>query len=340
MKKYKQQRMLIIIALLVFIVSILGGTMLALFAQPSSARTESTRPIERSEGSDTEGTAAPVKTEWGSTVVQDGTVWKYNRKLKTILFMGVDNAPSHLKSELNANGGRADTILLFVLNDEDKSIQVIEISRETMADVDVYDQYRNFLYSGEMQLTLQYSVGDSPARSCQLMKRKVSEILNNVRIDNHIALTMDGIGDIVDAMGGIPLTLEDDWTQLDPSYTKGSTITLDKYNAEGFVRYRDLNSTGSNDARMERHNWLLHQVFQQLTQCSSSKIDSILESAGKYIEMDIDVATIKKLRDYQVLPTFLKLPGETVAGAEHDEYWLDYTALEQMILEQFYIRES
>lgn len=275
----------------------------------------------------------------GRTIEQDGVTWRYNTRLRTVLFMGVDTRAGAENKIGIGNNGRSDTLLLFVINPDEERIQLITISRDTMTKVDVYDRDRNFLFSGKMQLTMQYSFGDSAARSCQLVKSKISHLLYDLPINYHCSLTMDGILAASDLLGGIKLTLEDDWTDIDPTYTAGSTITLKGEQLERFLRYRDTDVSGSNDVRMARHGWFIRQMFSQMGTVGSAGVEMLLDKLDPYLETDMDADTIKQLTSYHLSDEILKIPGQTVQGKAHDEYYIDEEACKQMILDVFYIPE-
>lgn len=276
----------------------------------------------------------------GRTIEQDGVTWRYNTRLRTVLFMGVDTRAGAENKIGIGNNGRSDTLLLFVIDPDEERIQLITISRDTMTKVDVYDRDRNYLFSGKMQVTMQYSFGDSAARSCQLVKSKISDLLYDLPINYHCSLTLDGILAASDLLGGIKLTLEDDWTDIDPTYTAGSTITLKGEQLERFLRYRDIQVSGSNDVRMSRHGWFIRQLFSQMGTVGSAGVEMLLDKLDPYLETDLDADTIKQLTSYHLSDEILKVPGETIRGKAHDEYYVDEEACKQMILDVFYIPEQ
>lgn len=276
----------------------------------------------------------------GRTIEQDGVTWRYNTRLRTVLFMGVDTRAGAENKIGIGNNGRSDTLLLFVIDPDHESVQLITISRDTMTKVDVYDRDRNYLFSGKMQVTMQYSFGDSAARSCQLVKSKISDLLYDLPINYHCSLTLDGILAASDLLGGIKLTLEDDWTDIDPTYTAGSTITLKGEQLERFLRYRDTDVSGSNDVRMSRHGWFIRQLFSQMGTVGSAGVEMLLDKLDPYLETDLDADTIKQLTSYHLSDEILKVPGETIRGKAHDEYYVDEEACKQMILDVFYIPEQ
>ena len=71
-------------------------------------------------------------------------------------------------------------------------------------------------------------------------------------IDFYVAMNMDGISELNDLAGGVTVTLEDDFSSIDPAMTKGTTLTLHGDQAETFVRSRMTVGDGTNASRMER----------------------------------------------------------------------------------------
>ena len=45
-------------------------------------------------------------------------------------------------------------------------------------------------------------------------------------IDFYVAMNMDGISELNDLAGGVTVTLEDDFSSIDPAMTKGTTLPL------------------------------------------------------------------------------------------------------------------
>lgn len=73
-------------------------------------------------------------------------------------------------------------------------------------------------------------------------------------IDFYVAMNMDGISELNDLAGGVTVTLEDDFSSIDPAMTKGTTLTLHGDQAETFVRSRMTVGDGTNASRMERQS--------------------------------------------------------------------------------------
>lgn len=270
------------------------------------------------------------------SITYQGKKYEPNTRIDTVLFLGIDNSDQSREGIGIDEGGRSDTIVLFALDNENKTITPLEISRDTIVDVDVYDNDGNYLTSGPRQITMQYSYGASTKEACNLSKEKISDLLCRTRIDGVISLTMDGIEPIVDSIGGVTLQLLTDETDLDPSYTEGSIIHLDGKAARDFVHTRDVTTRGSNNGRMSRQTQFMMALFNTVRGKGGSVVDTMEEAAGDYLYEDIDADTMKAFTEYSYSGDVKLLPGENVEGQLHDEFYVDENKLTELVLELFY----
>lgn len=318
----------------VVIVAVIGG----LIAAKVSANKSRYVPEAQTGGEEDQ-------SEWGTRLNYKGKSYRKNENIKTILFVGVDQYSEGQWDDYDnaaqgviGNSGRADTIILFVLNDETQTTKMILISRDTMTEVDVYDKTGNYAFSTQNHLNMQYSYGDSPSKSLFLMKRTVGDLMYGIRIDGALSLTMDGISKIVDLLGGIPLTMAEDYSYIDERYTEGATVTLDGKEMEHFIRYRDTDAFASNEKRIARQSWLIGEVFQYLKKTGlMTFIEDIMDKDPDYIEADIDGELLKKLSKYQIESEKYRLPGENVQGEQYDEFHVDEEALQDLIVSLLYV---
>ena len=333
-KKKNKVKPLVVLAIVVVVaIAIVGVTLAA--ANPNK---KDFSPKQ------TEGNTKPNEEDFGSRLVYNGKEYRRNPDISTLLFIGVDQESDEQWDQFEeaaegviGNSGRSDTIILFIMNDATKETQMLLVSRDTITDVDVYDQKGDFKYSGPMQITLQYAFGDSPTKSLFLTKRTVGELLYNIRIDGALSLTMDGIRDVVDRLGGITLTMPEDYSYIDERYTEGATVTLNGTEMEHFIRYRG-DETGSNEARVARQSWLIGAVFKELkAKGAMTFIQEIIDSHPEYITSDCDAELLKTLSRYQMTDEKYKVPGEVVAGDLHDEFYVDEEALKELIINLLYV---
>lgn len=270
-------------------------------------------------------------------VSYQGKKYSYNEDLKTILFLGVDKRDEVQVQTYTGRGGQSDCILLLVMNKKEKTTTLLQVSRDSMVDLKIYDSAGEVLTTQRGQLALQYAYGDGAEKSCRLTRDAVSNLLYGIPINGYISLNLDGIVAIVDALGGVDITFKEDYTALDPSWTKGESVTLNGTQAERFVRYRDTKVTGSNNSRMERQSQFLWALFTQMKKEGNATLyDTLLNAGSPYMVSDLTAEEMKTLSDYQLNETIEKVPGEVQAGEEHDEYIVDDEKLYELLLKVFY----
>lgn len=274
------------------------------------------------------------------TITYNGQTYVYNQDLKNILFLGVDKEADSTVGETVGRNGQADCILLLIMNQKTQETTVLQISRDAMTDIEIYGITGSYLTTERRQLALQYAFGESDARSCWLMKQAVSNLLYSVPIRSTMALSVDGIGEITEAMGGVTLTVPDDYTSIDASFAEGATVTLQGELAEKYVRYRDITVTGSNNDRIERQNQFLQALVRQLQKLDSSAFQQILDTAESYLTTDLSAEELQNLRDYTMAEEIKEVPGTAAPGPEHEEFTVDEQQLYELILELFYIPEE
>ena len=273
------------------------------------------------------------------TITYKGERYKYNTDLKTILFMGVDKTEKVKEQEYAGRGGQSDVLMLFVLDTNKQQTQILQISRDSMAQVDVYDMDGEYLTTDTMQIATQYAYGDGAKKSCLLTKETVSELLYGIPIQSYISLNIDGIAVISEAMGGIRITVPEDYTWIDPSFEKGAEVVLKGAQAEAYVRSRDTSVTGSNNNRMERQNQVVEAVAVQLPERAKEDPNlymKLFSSAEQYMVSDLSTSELEKLSTYESYLEIEQVPGEVKAGDLHDEFYVNDEELYDLLIKLFY----
>ena len=117
--------------------------------------------------------------------------------------------------------------------------------------------------------------------------KAVSELLHNQYIDEYTALSQDAIKVINNAVGGVTVKIEDDFSDSDKSLKKGKTIKLSDDQAQHYVHDRMNVGDGSNECRMRRQN----EYMKGLKELVSKRTD-------KNPEFSLDV--YRDLHDYMI----------------------------------------
>ena len=182
-------------------------------------------------------------------------------RLETLLFIGTDSNRSYADLRKDMEGGyppfynhiQSDVLVLFVFDNDRKTVTPIQINRDTMFDVPWTDVLGRYGGTTKKQVALSYNSGSGLEDSCENTRLTVSSLLFGAPVDHYAAFTMNGINTLNDLVGGVIVDIVDDLTPADPALVKGTTVTLTGSQAEKFLRSRMILADDTNLSRMRRH---------------------------------------------------------------------------------------
>jgi len=333
MRNNRSKIITILLAASCIVIAVIIGFLLS----KSKRNTDSTSAGSSADTSASSAESGETDTDYRHITYQ-GKKYTYNSSLKTILFLGIDKTGNMISQDYPGYGGQADTILALILNQDDRTLKILGIPRDTMTTIDIYDQNNHWYASETAQITLQYAYGDGASRSCWLMKNTVSRLLLSMPVSASVSLNMDGLDTIIDKIGGVTITMPEDYTYIDPSYVSGASITLGGKEAEAFVRYRDTSVSGSSLPRLERQSVFVKAFLAQLKKdnYSTSQLNQMIDLTGNYMYTDMDAESLKSLFSYTIAGDVITLPGEMTQGETYDEYHVSKDALQSEIIQLFY----
>lgn len=284
-----------------------------------------------------------LRYQYDNIVEFGGVRYRQRKQITTILLLGVDRDSDQEDREGVFNGGMADFQRLIVVDDEKKQVCQIQIDRDTMTPVTILGPLGDELGEAVRQICVAHSYGDGGEKSIEYARRAVSKFLLNAPVDYCISLRMDGISVLNDLVGGVTVTLEDDFTALDPSMTKGATVTLHGDQAEAFVRRRRDISGGTNEARMKRQQQYIGKLSAELNRRFSldkNYVGEVYDALGDYMFTDMSrglmINEVWRARKY-LRREIIEIPGtHTVNEKNNMEFLADEGALRDIVLELFY----
>lgn len=187
--------------------------------------------------------------------------WTYRkRELTNLLLIGVDWAEMDSPAASGRYAGQADFLLLLTFDKKNRTISTLQIDRDTMTDIRVYGPFGEYTGIRETQICLSHAYGATAAENCENTVWAASRLLGNIPVDGYLALDMSAITALNDALGGVTVTLEEDFSALDPQMVRGATIALQGKQAETFVRGRTGVGDGTNAARMKRQKAFMQKA--------------------------------------------------------------------------------
>lgn len=282
------------------------------------------------------------QAEHGVTVKREvhykGNIEKLRRQLRTVLFIGIDGEdeiPHYGEDDLIPfiNYQQADFLVLMVIDDINRKIELIQINRDTMTSVPwlgVTGEVGGYVYE---QIALSHNFGSGLKDSCINTCNAVSRFLFNAPIDHYVMLSMGAVPVLNDSIGGVNVTIEDDLSSIDPTFIPGNTVTLVGDKALAFVRARMSVGDGTNISRMRRQRAYMNGYIAQARAAFEADAEILfdtVEHLGRYMLTDMSTEALAALTNS--ISTYEKEPvyspaGEAIVGEEFMEFYPDMDSM-------------
>lgn len=268
--------------------------------------------------------------------------WYVERNLETVLVMGVDDAEGLIENNSYNNNHQTDFLMLFLHDVDTGRSAAIHINRDTMTDITTLGVTGQKTGTRRAQLALAYNYGSGDHVSSNNVVEAVERLLYGMQVDHYITLAMDAVPIINDWAGGVTVEVLDDFTGIDAAMVKGQLIRLQGQQALTYVRMRKDLDDSSNLHRMERQRQYATQwvtsAQRKLTN-SESVADLVMQLSGNYrssCTAEELYGFAQNLSANPSVPAY-ELKGEAIKGEEHIEFYADEQALQQLVLELFYV---
>lgn len=260
-----------------------------------------------------------------------------------ILLLGIKTNISDLKTgetqlkekgynaEVDSLDGLSDTMMLIRFDPESKRIVVLGIPRDTRIERDGRVEKIN---------AVDHESGTATAA------REISKLLGGVGVDRYIRMNNMGVVKLIDALGGVTLTVPKDIKYQDDSQhfyinLKAGRQHLDGQKLIGFLRFR--NDANGDIGRMQRQQLaikaLTEQVVNPMTVARIPQLFSIIQS---HIDTNLTVEEILALGGFSMHTgkskmQMLMLPGDYNGDGKHSvSYWLpDEKGIQNMVARYF-----
>ena len=280
-----------------------------------------------------------IKTK---TITRDGVKYYPRQDINVILVMGINQKGPVTASEKINEAGPADFVGLVVVDEKNETWTVLNLNRDTMVDMPALDENGKTAGTVNCQLALAHAYGTGMQDSCENTVKAVSNFLGGVNIDYYVSMNLDAIGMLNDAVGGVTVTVRDDFSAVDPTIGMG-TITLRGDQARSFVQTRWLVGDELNLSRIERQrdymDSFIRSFKETMEKSDAGFVLNTYNDVAPYLLSDLPVSTltgmIERYIDYP-MTGIVSLEGENVLGDELYEFYADKEALEDLCLEIFY----
>ncbi len=276
----------------------------------------------------------------------DSVEYKLNENIETVLVMGLDKFSDEVDSSSYDNDQQADFLMLFVLDNQNKTCKAIHINRDTMVEMDVLGVAGQKVGTTTQQIALSHTYGNGQNVSCRNTTKAVSNLLDGIDVTHYMSVTMDAVPVFNDLVGGVTVEVLDDFTGIDDTLVKGEKVTLMGDKALTYVRnrYGLENSTNSNRMiRQKQYIEELYRITREKTKSDENFVLTAWQELSQYAVSDCyeqDLLRIyEKISGYEYLGT-VNIEGKSLVGESFMEFYPDEEKLEKLVLEMFYISEE
>lgn len=218
------------------------------------------------------------------------------KKPFSILLMGVDTGSNERKSKWEGN---SDSMILVTINPETKETTMTSLERDIL--IKLSGPKSNDMTGVEAKLNAAYAAGGT-----KMAMMTIQDLLD-IKIDNYMQINMQGLVDLVDAVGGITVTNKFDFPisieEHEPEYTATVQPGTHKVNGEQALVYSRMryDDPEGDYGRQKRQREVITKVVKKVLALDSvASYKKILSAISNNMQTDIEISskTIPSLLGY------------------------------------------
>ena len=284
-------------------------------------------------------------------VIYNHKKYSYNSGIINLLVLGIDDMDVVKEKEGLYNGGQSDAIYMLSLDTVNKKFWLVQVPRDAVALIDVYDENGEITDVIEAQITIQHGVGNGLEESNYRSAKAISRMFYGLPIHSTTSANMGGVIAVNDAIGGV--TVQSLYTFSTSGYSKkvetfveGETYHLMGMSAYNYVHFRDVTRMNTSSERLARQKQYLNNFFDSAWSTlahNPTKIIDIYNTAMDYIITDLSTSEMVTLVSEAAECSFggiYTLEGKVRDGqqaGESEHYDLDQDKLKEYLINNYYI---
>ncbi|MRI82036.1 hypothetical protein GIY11_08470 [Aerococcaceae bacterium DSM 109653] len=234
-----------------------------------------------------------------------------------VLLIGTDGSVE--RTENNGDVNRSDTLILVSLNPQTKSTKLLSIPRDAMTlidGVDTPDKINHAYAFGGAQLTIE----------------TVQDFLD-VPIDYYAVINMDGLTELIDAIGGIEVTSPLTFEYRGTGFVEGETREVNGLKAMNFARMRYDDPEGE-VGRQNRQKIVIKAVIDKVLALDTlTTYPEILKVVASNVQTNVDLTNAVSIaQDYiPALENISSISFESLEDMYLDEIFYFYIPLNSRV---------
>ena len=281
------------------------------------------------------------ETQPSKTITRDGVDYFPRQDITTVLVLGIDRFGPVEDSGSYQNAGAADMAMVVLLDHAAEECRILQLNRDTMVEMPVLGPGGRQAGTAYAQLALAHTYGSGLEDSCENVRQTVSNFLYGIDLDYYVSMNMDAIPILNDGVGGVSVTVTEDFSQVDPTIQKGR-MTLRGDQSINFVRTRKGVGDQLNLTRIQRQRDYVNgfvDAFTAAREQDDHLITGLYSDVSSYLVSDLSVNALSGMIDrYSHYPIVevVSPEGRNVLGEEFYEFYPDEEKLDDLILRLFY----
>lgn len=198
----------------------------------------------------------------------------------SVLLLGIDTGDLGRTEQ-----GRSDTMMVATVNPQENKSTLVSIPRDTYVDIVGHDTQDKINHA--------YAFGGA-----SMSMDTVSEFLD-IPIDHYVSINMEGIKELVDAVGGVDVKNDLEFEQDGHTYNFGK-IHMNGEEALGYLRMRHEDPEGDYGRQKRQRKVVEAVIDKSLSLSGATQYRSILDAMEDNMKTDLSFGDMRSIAlDYR-----------------------------------------
>lgn len=262
----------------------------------------------------------------------NGNIYSYYHDFETYLIMGTDKTGADSKVY---QGSMSDFLMLVIVDKTDNNYSFLPINRDTMSEVRLIQDDGTGAATAELQLCTAHWYGGNAGQSCANTVESISKLFGGLKIDGYYAIPMDEIPKLNHSVGGVTVTLLEDFQDIDRQMKKGETLALSDEQAYHYIHDRYGVGDEKNTSRMKRQQQYMEAFFskaKEKTKSDKAYVSQLFRNFEQTATTNLTAKKISGLANRLIKGTqkgFFEIQGTSKIGKalgdgiDHAEFYPD-----------------
>lgn len=266
----------------------------------------------------------------------NGNIYSYYHDFETYLIMGTDKTGADSKVY---QGSMSDFLMLVIVDKTDNNYSFLPINRDTMSEVRLIQDDGTGAATAELQLCTAHWYGGNAGQSCANTVESISKLFGGLKIDGYYAIPMDEIPKLNHSVGGVKLTLSEDFQDIDRQMKKGETLVLSDEQAYHYIHDRYGVGDEKNTSRMKRQQQYMEAFFakaKEKTKSDKTYVSQLFQELEQTATTNLTLKKVSFITNRMIKGTqkgFFEIQGTSKIGKalgdgiDHAEFYPDKNSI-------------